>query len=87
MYNETQKRVISLIKSVQKKYKPPAVRAWIFEYISHGKTHLIAMISVRMTGNGWLRKRRRIESRLKHLDGANITMMVSGDYIKYVIEA
>ncbi len=87
MYNETQKRIISLIRNVQKKYKPPSVRAWVFEYFWHGKVCVIAMISVRMTGNGWLRKRKRIESRLKHLDNANITVMVSGEYIKYVIEA
>jgi hypothetical protein len=87
MYNETQKRIIMLIKNIQKKHKPPSVRAWLFTYIMHGKVHIIAMISIRMVGEGWLRKRKRIESRLKTLKDANVTMLISGDYIKYVIEA
>ncbi len=87
MYNETQKRIIMLIKSVQQKYRPPTVRAWLFTYIWYGKTYIIAMISIRMVGDNWLRKRKKIEARLKTLKDANVTVMISGEYIKYVIEA
>ncbi len=87
MYNEAQERVVELINVIKRRYKPPAVRAWLFRYNWHGKPYVMAMIAVRLTGDGTLRVRKKIEARLKRLDNVSITTLLDGEYIKYMIEA
>ncbi len=87
MYNETQQRVISLVKSVQQNYDPPSVRTWVFSYLWRGRTYIIATIVIRLAGDGWFRRRKKIEARLRMLKDANVTTLFDGEYIKYVIEA
>ncbi|AFV51251.1 hypothetical protein D878_gp24 [Sulfolobales Mexican rudivirus 1] len=87
MHNGAQKRVIKLINVIRRRYKPPAVRTWIFHYIWHGRSYTIATIAVRLTGDGALHVRKKIEARLKALEGVNVTTFLDGEYIKYTLEA
>ncbi len=86
MYDETQRHVIALVNSVQRNYKPPTVRAWLFQFVWHGQPHIMAMIAVRMAGEGWLRRRRKIEARLKSLGDVRVTTLLDGEYVKFMIE-
>jgi len=76
-----------MLKSIQQKYDPPLVRTWIFSYLWHGKTYIIAMIAIRLAGDELARRRRKIEARLRMLKDANVTTLLDKEYIKYVIEA
>ncbi len=87
MYNETQQQVISILKSIQQNYDPPLVRTWVFDYLWRGKTCIIAMIAIRIAGDELARRRRKIEARLRMLKDVNVTTLLDGEYIKYVIEA
>ncbi len=87
MYNETQQQIMIMLKSIQQKYDPPLVRTWVFDYLWHGKTYIIAMIAIRIAGNELAKRRRKIETRLQMLKDARVTTLLDGEYIKYVIEA
>ncbi len=87
MYNERQHDVISFVKSIQQNYDPPLVRTWVFSYVWHSKTHVMAMVAIRLAGDELARRRKRIEARLRMLKDADITTILDGEYIKYVIEA
>ncbi len=87
MYSEAQQCVISLVNVIRRRYKPPNVRTWVFHYTWRGRPYVIAMVAVRLTGDGALRTRKRIEARVKSLKGVNVTTILDGEYVKYVIEA